>query len=174
MNERTIKYDELLAFANWFQSQPFAIPHCIANGVNKRGPFTGITLYRSGPFQVQMWICEGNTEIPDHCHPNVDSVEVYLSGQVYLRVNNQLIVQPQDVSEQADGLSSKFGLSTRIHPTDMHGAKIGPQGGAFLSIQHFLDGKPESVDLDWYGEPVDDTHRQELATREQLAERAAA
>lgn len=155
-------FDELGSFAEWYQRQYFAIPLCPADGVRRVGGFSGLTLYRQGPFQVQLWICEPNSVIPDHCHPNVDSIQMYLSGEVFLRLNGEEIVQPNDVHEAHNGLSSRHGFFIRICPGDIHGATIGPKGGSFLTFQRFLDGKPKSVELDWAGEPIDKAHEEML------------
>ena len=43
----------------------------------------GITLYKKKPFQVQLFICQPNLNIPVHTHPNVDSYEVFLYGMSF-------------------------------------------------------------------------------------------
>lgn len=158
------QFDAVLAFTDWFTRQPFVLPPSVANGVHRvgEGKFTGLTLYRSGQFQAQLWLCDPGSEIHDHAHPEVDIVQVYVSGQVYLRVNGELRIKPEDVFALNDGRSSKNQYWVRVNPGDVHGATIGPQGGAFLTFQHWLRDEPKSVELQWEGEPLDALHAQAL------------
>ena len=154
-------FDPLMGFAQWFQQSPFAVPPTIAEGYNRVGPFAGLTLYRGGPFQVQLWLCPPLSEIPDHSHPDVDSIQLYLSGQVYLRLNGEQIIKPEDVFE-TEGRCSKHGYAIRVRPHDTHGASIGANGGAFMTFQHWLKGEPQSVELNWRGEPINAEHAARL------------
>ena len=53
-----------------------------------------------------------------------------------------------------------LGMRLRILPHDVHGASVGPSGGCFISVQHWLGGvAPTSVHLDWDGPPLDEGHR---------------
>jgi hypothetical protein len=160
------KFDQLANFTDWYQRQPFAVPMAPAFGVNKVGAFTGLTLFRQGRFQVQLWLCDPNSEIPDHSHPNVDSIQVYVSGQVYLRLNGEVVIKPEDVREDMNGLNTKAAFWMRVGPGDVHGATIGPKGGAFITFQHWLRGDPESVENDWEGEPIDAEHAQRIGAGE--------
>lgn len=155
-------FDELDAFARWYLGTVGPVPYSPIEAVSKVGPFTGLVLYRDGQFQAQLWICDPNSEIPSHCHPNVDSLQIYVAGQVYLTLNGEQVVKPEDVRETAEGVIARSGFCLRVRPTDYHGAQIGPAGGAFMTIQRWLDGKPKSVELDWEGDPVDTEHKEKL------------
>jgi hypothetical protein len=50
-----------------------------------------------------------------------------------------------------DGTQVVAGVQFRIRPGVLHGAVVGPKGGAFLSLQHWIEGEPTSVGLDWLG-----------------------
>jgi hypothetical protein len=124
----------------------------------------GTCLYRDGPWQVEMFTYPASAsggEIVDHRHPNVDSVEVHVVGDIYFRVNGRQIATRQQY-EMTDerGRQLAAGQSLRIKPRDWHGATIGPRGGTFLSLQHWLNGvEPSSVGLDWEGSPLIRTNR---------------
>ena len=110
---------------------------------------------------MQMWTCAPNSVIPEHSHPGVDNIQIYLWGQVYLTHNGQPVISDEQMVEK-DGLSAAYTSSIRILPGDTHGASIGPMGGAFLTIQRWLDGNPKSVATAWSGDPLNDEHVREL------------
>lgn len=167
------QFDSLQAFAEWYLKTIGPLPLAPANGFNKAGVFTGLTLYRQGQFQVQMWLCPPESVIPDHSHPNVDSIQVFLCGDICFRKNGELTINQEKLDVQEDGVQALNTFSTRILPTDTHGASIGKRGGAFLTFQHWLKGEPQSVELDWEGEPLDAEHKSKIANHFQPEERCA-
>lgn len=139
-------FDPLSAFASWFvKEQGHMMAHCIPDGVSRVGSFSGIVLYRDDRFQVQLWIADPNSRIPEHVHPNMDTILMYLSGEFMLKVNDIVVFNKEN---------TKVGAWARIGPNDKHNAEIGPKGVAFLNFGHFLDGKPRSANEDWIGEPL--------------------
>jgi hypothetical protein len=128
----------------WLQNRPLAPP---ANAIIRVGIISGICLFRAGPFQVELFIGEPNATAPRHHHPNVDSVEVLLSGEVDFNTDRNELV----------------GGRLRILPGERHVALAGPSGVAFFSIQKWLNGvQPSTVTADWEGEPIDEGHREKL------------
>jgi hypothetical protein len=159
-------YDPLVEFAKWCVAQPgMMVPRSPAFGVTRVGQFSGLVLYRSGQFQAQLWIADPNSEIPDHRHPNVDQIQVYVSGEVYLRKNGVCVITPESLQQLADGTSNANGAGLRVGPADTHGATVGEMGGAFLNFQHWLKGTPQSGDEDWIGEPLDAEHAIAIGAR---------
>lgn len=157
------RFDPLMAFVEWFQTRSgIAMPLSPADGVSRVGAFSGIVLYRDRHFQVQLWICDPNSFIPEHSHPNVDSIQVYVSGQVYLTKNGKPVIQAEDLQINENGLSSQLGAFLRVDANETHGAQIGPMGGAFLTFQHFHVGEPVSVEQVWEGPPLSLEHGQTL------------
>jgi hypothetical protein len=155
--------DHLFQFFEWYQGRNgFGVPQSPIDGFNRVGAFTGLTLFRNGPYQVQLWMCDPNSEIPEHSHPNVDTIQVYVCGQVYLRLNGKLIIEPERLAEETRHFNVFNGRYIRVGPNDTHGASIGPMGGAFVNFQFFLDGNPRSVELDWKGDPIDDEHARRI------------
>jgi hypothetical protein len=133
---------------------PFERPVTIVEGV------TGVVLYRQGQIQVQMFIAAPDIEIPDHTHPNVDSYEVYMAGDLHFRLNGELVLPEEVLQKQTeDGTGAALYVSVRVPPNAPHGAKVGPRGGVFLSIQRWLNGvPPTSVGDDWDGETMGPVH----------------
>jgi hypothetical protein len=158
MNERP-KFDPLAEFAKWFMSQPMLHVRPPMFGVHDFGDLLALTLYREGAFQVELFLIRpqgaGFSLHGEHRHPNVDSFEVGLCGEIYFSLNGkQLMADSVVETVQSDGGWALCGVPQRILPTDLHTARCGKDGGSFLSIQQWLNGvTPTSVGLDWEGPP---------------------
>lgn len=155
--------DELSRFAKWFMEQR-PIWMTPPGGVSFIDGVHGAVLYREGDKQVQLFICAPGTEIPDHCHPNVDSYEVAMWGMEFRHRGHVLM----PFSKQEDWPFQRNGYVIRVLPSDRHGATAGPDGGCFLSIQHWRNGiQPTSVAEDWDGDqPLGEIHARQLAARQ--------
>ena len=134
-----MKYDVLENFYTWWMAHKVQRPP-IGDIINVDGRFTEIILYRDGQFQVQLVIAQPLSEIPDHIHPGVDSFEVYMSGDLRFRRDDEAF-HPQE-----PGVSC-----LRVLPDSYHGATVGPRGGTFLSIQHWTNPKrqPSFISHEW-------------------------
>jgi len=88
------------------------------DGVHFLSAFVGTTLFRHQEYQVQMWTCAPNSVIPEHSHPGVDNIQIYLWGQVYLTHNGQPVISDEQMVEK-DGLSAAY-TSVDPHPTWRH------------------------------------------------------
>ena len=143
------KNDELSNFLKyWLEKKPFQPPFNF-NTVTFDNNVIGTILYRDDNFQVQLFAVKPNTEIVDHIHPNVDSFEVYLSGQISFRRNKKKITGKKFWKEY-NKTCAYFGYFIRVNANDWHGATTGDMGGSFLSVQHWKNGtKPSSVHLNW-------------------------
>lgn len=146
--------DEVEQFAGWFLKNSSVIGAVPLHGaVSKIEDVTSVIMYRGGQFQVQMFIVPPNYTIPPHIHPNVDSIEVYMGGQIMFSHSGQFVVSEEEFTEPtAEGLPKCAGRLIRVRPNDWHGGKFGDSGGVFLSIQHWLNGvKPHCVAADYTG-----------------------
>lgn len=132
------KFDDLEAFLHfWMANKPIMPPE--TTPTNQNGNLSGCVLYRDGPYQVQLFIVKPNSEIEPHIHPNVDSYEVFVSGDINFMCDDVWMDQ------------YKFGSYTRVRENNYHGGKFGKRGGCFLSIQKWLNGvEPTSVGEDWH------------------------
>lgn len=131
-------YDPLIQFYNWWmQYKPQRPP--AGEVVNYDGRITENILYRDGDYQVELVIMSPNSRVPEHVHPEADSIEVYLSGDIVFSRNGQRF------APQNPGIDS-----IRIAPTDAHGGVFGDRGGTFYSIQHWQDGvSPDFISRNW-------------------------
>ena len=145
--------DDLEEFLEWYVANPrhAAIP--FHHGFTFDQGVCGFVLFRQPPYQVQMFIVAPGYDVPEHRHPNVDSFEVYLGGHLEMRLAGHVVVNPDEASVCApNGLSHARGCVLRLRPRDWHGGKAGASGGAFLSVQKWLNGlDPTSVGDDWMG-----------------------
>lgn len=150
--------DELTQFAHWFLTSRVAQLRPPHFAVRDFGTVLSFVLYRRPPFQVELFINPpGDLGFPDqHRHPDVDTYEVHLSGELFFVKNGEQIATDDEVRAiAADGASLLSGQSVRVGPKDWHGATAGKEGAAFLSIQKWLNGaEPTSVGLNWEGNPA--------------------
>lgn len=150
--------DPLNGFLMDFVRNAPVIPLSVFAGVTFVGDFAELVMLRQGEFQVQLCLCKPNSEIPDHSHPNVDAYLVYVTGDIDLRIDGKPVFEPGSICELPYGLCSKNSKCLRISPGQSHGATIGPAGGAFMTIQRWLNGKPESIERDWIGPALSKEH----------------
>jgi quercetin dioxygenase-like cupin family protein len=131
--------DDLKQFRDWWlKHRPFVPAE--KNGLSHVADTHGVVLYRKEPYQVELFNVKPNSVIPPHIHPNVDSYEVYISGDVSFFCNNKWY---EDL---------KVGWYLRVLPTEWHEAKFGERGGCFLSIQKWMNGaEPRFIGDDWDG-----------------------
>jgi hypothetical protein len=118
---------------------------------NSDGPASSVVrtvLHRDPPYQVELFcVCAADqaTFIPIHRHPNVDTFESYVSGDIEFNINGKIL---KSCNIQKGDMPQLF----RVRSKDWHGAKIGPNGAVFLSLQRWAT-EPTSVGDDWIGPP---------------------
>lgn len=163
--------DALAQFAKWFlnESPRFGlIP--TKDSVTYIEDVTSVLWYRQGQFQVQQFIVPPNYIIPGHTHPNVDSFELYLGGQMQFTVGGEFVISEEQANSQGKhGEAVMRGKTLRVRPNDVHGGIFGPSGGVFMSIQHWLNGvKPHCVTADYNGPVLGKDHFSKVKTGKPL------
>ena len=134
-------FDDLAEFARWWLHHRMLLPP--PNAVTTYQNMTGTCLYRHGQYQVQMFTSKPNSVSVSHVHPNVDSYELYLCGDLDFVIAGN-IYKHQEVAANP--------IPVRIHPHYWHEGTTGPLGGSFLSLQKWLNNMPPScVGEDWVG-----------------------
>ena len=144
MNAQT---DVLEEFLHWWLQNRVICPPLDSSLTHIKDTY-GVVLYRQGPFQVELFNVKPNSEIVPHLHPNVDSFEVFLTGDIHFMCNGEWSYE------------QKLGESiTRVKPDSWHGGLFGERGGCFLSVQHWLNGVPPTfVGNDWVDEDKRDSY----------------
>lgn len=164
--------DELSHFLDWYRENPQRIYVPLENSVHFVEGVTGLTIYRHGEYQVQLFTTTPNTVIPSHVHPNVDSYEVALSGMEFYLNDNECVL-PMWFAQTKLGdsnISSAHYKSVRVLPNCPHGAKASDKGGSFMSVQRWLNGvEPTSVGNDWHGDMMGEQHNEQVTTKEVAA-----
>lgn len=156
------KLDELETFCrNFLQKMPVlgAVP--FEGAVHMIQDVTSILLYRHGQFQVQLFAVPEGTIIPEHTHPNVDSIEVYMGGNIHFSHSGKYMYDAASLVANSGPfkLAAKRGATIRVRPNDVHGGVFGEGGGVFLSVQHWLNGvKPHCVAADYEGITMGEHH----------------
>jgi hypothetical protein len=111
--------------------------------------------------------------IPEHTHPNVDSFEAYIDGQIKLSHQGKIVFECADTVFGSDPTSYKWRL-LRVKPEDRHGSIAGPKGARFMSIQHWLNGmQPSCVGSDYTGLVLDQDHLPQITSGQPIARRQA-
>jgi hypothetical protein len=156
------KYGEnVVDFLRWYGANSPGFPMSPPDGFCSSGGLLGLTLYRSGQFQVQLFLFPAGTVVPPHRHPNVDTIEMHLDGDYDFRVGGVSAI-PLDHLHDRRGLVSRWwGRGVLVKSSDWHDLTVNT-GAAFLSVQHWLSGTPGTVGNDWEGEPVNAIHGQEI------------
>lgn len=121
---------------------------------------TSTLMYRKTPYQIQMFSVPGNTIIPEHTHPNVDSYEVYLGGNINFSHSGKYVILSEELRSEIDSnLALPRGRVIRVLPNEKHGGVFGPEGGVFLSVQKWLNNvTPHCVAADYTGVVMGSDH----------------
>ena len=104
--------------------------------------------FRNNQYQVQIFSTPPNFIIPEHKHPNVDSFEVYLSGDIDFSLEGSWLSN-WDIKDHTfiDNL-----FIVQVEHYAIHGAIFGEDGGRFMSVQHWINEvNPSCVGLDYDG-----------------------
>ena len=104
--------------------------------------------FRNNQYQVQIFSTRSNFIIPEHKHPNVDSFEVYLSGDIDFSLEGSWLSN-WDIKDHTfiDNL-----FIVQVEHNAIHGAIFGEGGGRFMSVQHWINEvNPSCVGLDYDG-----------------------
>lgn len=132
-----MNYDELESFLNWWMSNRY-INTPQESSLTYQKDTHGVVLFRQNEYQVELFLLKPNSEIVAHKHPNVDSFEVYVSGDIKFMCDDKWYDQ------------IKIGDKIRVKPNSWHGGLFGERGGCFLSVQKWLNGtQPSFVGNDW-------------------------
>lgn len=164
---RPLQFNEpnapLEQFLDWYMRNSNVLPQSPYDGLTFVGNGPAIVLFREGPWQVQLFLCIPNTKIPEHSHPHVESFEINVSGDVDFYVEGKPTYPEGAGSLERNGLPRIWGYGAHVGAGVKHHAVIGPKGGAFLSVQKWLQGKPTSVDEDWEGSAMTASHMELLS-----------
>jgi hypothetical protein len=159
-------WDSIEEFAKWYEESGYPICPPQHNAIFRTNNASALVLFREGQFQVELYIGDADSVTPEHSHPGVESIIVYLSGEGRTSINSitEKYREPAEYDKvNPDGTSVLFKLAMRINPQDTHGLVTGSKGFAFYSIEKWDDSlTPTSVTIEWEGETTGDLHDETL------------
>lgn len=148
---------ELAAFLqSYFSGESIALrpPHAAVRFVDG---LTTMVLYREGRYQVELVLIAPGTIIPEHVHPDVESYEVALAGELEFYVDGRQTGYPR--TARRDGCSRDLGKYVPVPADAPHCGRAGAAGASFLSVQLWREGvAPSSVLINWQGETLGRMH----------------
>jgi hypothetical protein len=159
--------DKLSHFAHWYlnSGEVDKVYTPMKNGLVFIEGVSGIVLYRVKSFQVELFICQPNCVIPQHTHPDVDSYECFLYGMKFTH-SGKTIIDHEEAFKEEDGFPTNLYQTIRVRPNDPHGGTASDKGGAFISIQHWLnDVEPTHVSSNWDGNYMGKEHLKQANTK---------
>lgn len=161
IQECLVTADPLLAFAAWYSTWLNGnISFTQMYSVEETELGMGMTLFAMKPFRVQMFMFRPGAVIKDHRHPDVESYEVYVAGDMELTKDGVPQTVREFVAPEPNGVCASTGGMIRIPAGSVHGGWItkfidkyhSTTGGCFLSIQLWLrNWEDESVAHNWSG-----------------------
>lgn len=148
-------------FAEWYEENQFPIRPPQHNAIFRTDNASALVLFRQGQFQVELYIGDPNSITPEHSHPGVESIIMFISGEGTTTVNEKEVADPRPYFNKVneDGTSILFKQKLRISPSDSHGLTSYSKGFAFYSIEKWPDNiQPTSVAAHWHGETTGNLH----------------
>jgi hypothetical protein len=152
-------------FADWYEQNGFPIRPPHDNAIFKTNNAHAVVLYREGQFQAELYIVDANSVTPEHSHPGVESIIMYLTGEGSTTVNEKSVADPRPYFTKVnnDGTSILFKQKLRLNPNDSHGLVCHDKGFSFFSIEKWPDGiSPSSVAAHWDGETTGEIHNKTI------------
>jgi hypothetical protein len=126
-------------------------------------------LFREGQYQAELYLVRPNTSSPEHSHPGVENIIMVWGGNVHTIQNGKLFDYSDHYREPSKtGTNKLFGMcSEKLTDDQTHALIAGDKGGAFLSLEKWPEGiTPNSVTINWAGDPVDPSHGKIIKTLE--------
>jgi hypothetical protein len=161
-------WNDVEEFLEWYVSNGSPIRPPQNNAIFRTNNASALVLYREGQFQVELYIGDANSVTPEHKHPGIESILVYLSGEGSTTVNEQQVADPKPYFNKVnpDGTSILFKQRVRVDPKDSHGLTTYSKGFAFYSFEMWPDGvSPTSVASHWEGETTGEIHNEMLRNK---------
>lgn len=147
--------DPLLAFAAWYTTWLNGnLRFCPMYYVKQTKLGMGMTMFEMKPFRVELFLFRPQIEIPEHIHPDVESYEVYIAGDMELTKDSIPQTKREFVKPNENRICMSNGGMIRIPAESVHGGWTSgiDTGGAFLSIQFWKrNWHDDSVMYNWKG-----------------------
>ncbi len=154
-------WQTLEEFAQWYKDNGFPVRPPFEDPVYVTDISYSYVLFREGQYQAELYLVRPNTSSPEHSHPGVENIIMVWGGNVHTIQNGKLSDYSEHYKEPSEnGTNKLFGMcSQKLTGGQTHALIAGDKGGAFLSLEKWPEGvRPNSVTINWKGDPVDPTH----------------
>ena len=146
----------------WIKNKPIRPP--FIDGIFYTDIAASVVLFREGPFQVELYISKPDSVAPYHSHTKVDSILMYLTGNMVFGKNNiepdfSEYQKPHDTIKDAHFLFGKFDY---LKEGELHNLTTKEEGGCFFSFEKWHDRVPNSVTVNWEGELTGNLHKSRI------------
>jgi hypothetical protein len=148
-------------FADWYRDNGYPIRPPFEDPVYVTDISYSYVLYREGQYQAELYLVRPNVTSPEHSHPGVENIIMLWGGNLHTTINGTAADYSKFYEKPNDrGTNVLFGLyQPKLTEEHTHSISVGAKGGAFLSIEKWPEGvTPNSVTINWCGEPVDENH----------------
>ena len=165
--------DDLTDFLEWYLAAGVQMCVPLERSIHFVDGLNSCVIYRHEPYQVEFLTVKPDVYIPPHTHPNVDSYEVALRGMEFWMDGKTILPLWWAMKGNDDNnLPNEWYNKIRVLPSSEHSAKASSSGGAFMSVQKWLNGvEPSAVGMDWKGGSVlGDSHTNQITSTEVAGE----
>jgi hypothetical protein len=154
----------------WLSNKPIMPP--FEDGTFFTDLAAACILYRDGPFQVEIYVSKPDTEATWHSHPGVDSVLMYLTGNLVFGKDGEYRTNDewQKPHPNNNHVHSLFGQYDTLKDNQLHNLKTQKEGGAFFSFEKWHERVPNSVTVNWEGPPTGTLHKSVLDNADKKSE----
>jgi hypothetical protein len=154
-------WSPVIAFKDWWMNAGCPIAPPFKNPIHCTDIAYALCIYRSGRFQVELYIVKPNSETTKHSHPNIESISMYLTGNMsFADESGNYKDLSQFQTENDNGTHKLLGAIAEENDGKLHALKVGNEGAAFLIFEYWKDRDPVSVTVHWKGDLVGEQHAQ--------------
>jgi hypothetical protein len=158
-----MKFKDVVGFKDWWLKSGCPIRPPFKDAVYTTDISHTLVLYRVGPYQVELCTCKANSQAPLHCHPGVDSYFIYLTGNIDFGLSDGSFTDSAALQKEGKGGAHMLlGQGAHAMSGALHTLKVKEEGGAFLSFEKWNTKTPDSVTVNWEGEPIGEEHSKVL------------
>ena len=76
--------------------------------------------------------------------------------------SGETVIDSEEALEEIEGMPAYAYQTIRVRPNDPHGGTASKNGGAFISIQRWLNNvEPTHVSSNWNGDTMGDNHKEQ-------------
>jgi len=154
-----LPFNTVEEFANWWLTHGCPLRPPFKNAIYFTEMTSSLCIFRHENYQIEMYIVNPDMDCPSHHHPGVDSLFMYLTGNLQFgKPDGTFTDTTEHQQEGAHGMHMLFGRMVTALNAENHSVKTGTEGGAYLSFEKWNDGIPDSVAVNWVGDTVGDQH----------------